>query len=323
VKPHTRPALSLVLLLSVTLPSLASVAAPPPHPPTPEPNQSFSPVQTPLPRPSELPSAASSAGPTLPPASGQTPPPSGVLVRYAGQILDVRSGFVFFTTGDGFRLDPQVRYVDYFTGGPTTIPAALRIYARASFDPLTRRVVELGLSRKPVPPEASYEAAHEYAVAASPTRTNPDLSADRTGYTGRIVLVTFVALVPSTTKLTDDVYMETDQSGWNPQAIKLDRIDALHYRVTLKLPSGSEFLYRYTRGSAQSVERARNGIEQPARRLLVPEADIKNQDDTIYNWADTNPAGGQGSAPGPDSIPTPFNPDPFPWIPTPRKTLRP
>jgi hypothetical protein len=101
-----------------------------------------------------------------------------------------------------------------------------------------------------------------------------------------------------------------------------NRIDALHYRITLHLPSGSEFLYRYTRGSAQSVEQARNGLEQPARSLLVPEVDVKNQDDTVYNWADANPAAGANSAPGPDAIPTPYNPYPFPF-PVPRKTLKP
>jgi hypothetical protein len=316
-----RTALVALLLAAIAVPTLGGLA-PPPHPATPQPDTSFSPIQTPLPL--GTPFHGNNPGPNLPtalPSGLATAPPTGVLVRYAGQILDVRSGYIFFTTGDGFALDPNVRYVDYFTGKATTIPAALRIYGRAAFDPVTKRVVEVGLSRKQIPPEASYAAAHEYAVTASAVQENPELRA-RNGFTGRVVPVTFTTLVPSTTKLNDDVYMETDQSGWNPQAIKLDRIDALHYRVTLRLPSGSEFLYRYTRGSAQSVEQSRGGIEQPARHLLVPEADVKNEDDTVYNWADTNPAAGQNSAPNPDSIPTPFNPNPFP-VPLPRKTLRP
>ena len=40
-----------------------------------------------------------------------------------------------------------------------------------------------------------------------------------------LVAVAFVVTVPPTTPLNDDVYISTDASGWNPQAIKLDRID--------------------------------------------------------------------------------------------------
>jgi hypothetical protein len=317
VRTRARAALSLAFLVGVVLPGLTSIAAPPRPGSTPVP----APAQTALPRASFEPQANQTTPPPAMASAAASATPAGVLVRYAGQILDVRNGFVFFTSGDGFRLDPSVKKVDYFTGGATAIPAEVRVYARASFDSGTRRVVELALSRRPIPPEASYEAAHEYAVVASPPKPNPELQ-NRPGLTGRAVLVTFTALVPSATKLTDEVYLETDQSGWNPQAIKLDRIDALHYRVTLRLPSGTDFLYRYTRGSSQSVERARNGLEQPARSLLVPEVDVKNQDDTVYSWADTNPSAGGNSAPNPDSIPTPFNPAPFPF-PVPRKTLKP
>ena len=318
-RPARRSALCALLVGAVALPALASIAAPPRPESTPGPASSLSPSQTALPVPSAFPSGAT-AVPTL--GTGvATATPSGTLVRFAGQILDVRGGFIFFTTGDGFRLDPAVRTDDYATGGPTTIAPALRLYARASFDPSTHRVVQLDLSRRPIPAEASYEAVHAFAVSASAQQPNPEL-AQRSGFTGRTVNVTFTVIVPSSTNLSDVVYMETDQSGWNPLAIRLDRIDALHYRTTLRLPSGSEFLYRYTRGSAQSVERAQNGIEQPARKLLVPEVDLKNQDDVVYSWADTNPAAGSNSAPGPDAIPTPFNPAPFPF-PVPRKTLRP
>jgi hypothetical protein len=315
--------MAAVFIAAVGLPGLGSLAAPPRPGSTPVPTSSLAPPMTPLPLPSPLTTNTPSAapGPALPSATA-SPAPGSILVRYAGQILDVRSGFIFFTTGDGFRMDPNVRKVDYYTGAPTSIPAALRTYARASFDPTTRSVVELGLSRRPIPPEASYEAAHAYAVAASPTQTNPELNPGKRGFSGRSVPVTFTVLVPSSTRLQDNVYIQTDQSGWNPQAIKLDRIDALHYRITVRMPSGTDFLYRYTRGSAQSVEQARNGIQQPARSLIVPEVDVKNQDDTVYNWADTNPAAGANSAPGPDAIPTPFNPFPFPF-PVPRKTLRP
>lgn len=258
-------------------------------------------------------------GPSLP---VPTATPAGVLVRFAGQILDVAAGFVFFTTGDGFRMAPDVRYVDYKTGGPTTLVAKTRTYARASFDPASGRVTELSLSRSPIPAEASYEEIKRFAIVASAPKTNPELAA-KEGITGRPVLVTFTVLVPTSTQLADIVYMQTDQSGWAPNAIRLDRIDALHYRVTLRLASGTNFLYRYTRGSTQSVESGRNGMEIKPRALIVQNLDAKNQDDIVYNWSDQNPAG--NGPPGPDSIPTPFNPNgqPFP-VPFPsRPTLPP
>lgn len=285
---------------------------------------------TPLPATTQPPAAPAPALPTLAPAAATppgpvlpvpTPVPTGVLVRFAGQILDVAGGFVFFTTGDGFRLAPQVRYVDYKTGGPTPLVAKTRTYARASFDPLNGLVVELALSRSPVPAEASYEDVRRFAVSASAPKTNPEL-AQKEGISGRPVIVTFTVLVPTSTQLSALVFMQTDQSGWAPNAIRLDRIDALHYRITLRLASGTNFLYRYTRGSTQSVEVGQNGLEIKPRTLFVQNLDAKNQDDIVYNWADTNPG---AAPPGPDTIPTPFNPNqqPFP-VPFPsRPTLPP
>ena len=265
-------------------------------------------------------SAAPAPVATAPPLLAATPPPAGSLVRFAGQILDERGGFVFFTTGDGFRLDPAATTVDYATGGPTMLHAKTGTYALASFNPQTGLVVQLALSRRPIPPQASYEEVQRFAIAASTPQINPELVAHE-GITGRAVIVTFTALVPVATALGDIVYMQTDQSNWNPQAIRLDRIDALHYRVTLRLNSGTEFLYRYTRGSSQSVEVGRNGLQINPRKLFVQNLETKSQDDTIYNWADQNPSG--NAPPGPDSIPTPYNPQPFPAPYPPRPTMPP
>lgn len=239
-----------------------------------------------------------------------TPRPSGSLVQFSGQILDVRAGFLFFTTGDGFRLEPNFQVVDAVSGGSTPLLPATRIYARAGFDPQSGRVVRLALSRRPLPPEASYNDVRRFAVSRTPTYPNPELApnASTQAFTGRRVLVRFTVQVPPNTPLTDDVYLATDASLWDPTAIKLNRIDALHYRIDRSFASGTKLLYRYTRGSWLSSERGQDGLEQPPRTFFVREVDTLNRDDVVYHWGDENQGAPQA---GPQSIPTPFNPQPF------------
>jgi hypothetical protein len=244
-----------------------------------------------------------------------TPMPTGAVLRYSGQLLDVRGGFVFFTTGDGFALDPQCRMVNAATGAPTTRAAVTGMYASASFDPQSGHVVELALSQTPLPQAASYGAIQHFAVALSTPYPDPDLastpgsgSAPGGPYTGRRVLVQFTVQVPPTTPLTDDIYISTDQSQWNPQAIKLIRIDALHYRINSEFSSGTKLLYLYTRGSWRSVERGEDGLERSPHVFIVGENDTQSHSDVVYHWSDEL-QGAPEAEPG--SIPTPFNPYPF------------
>jgi hypothetical protein len=100
----------------------------------------------------------------------------------------------------------------------------------------------------------------------------------------------------------------------------MERIDGLHYAVTLPLRTGSDFTYKYTRGSWQASERGRTGIEENPRRFFLGaspfgEPDTQVRNDQIFNWSDFNPAGGSQPV-SPGAIPTPFNPRPF-GIPTP------
>ena len=50
------------------------------------------------------------------------------------QLLDYQGGYVFFTTGDGFRVSPSIAIVDYASGKPAGTPQP-REYARVTFDP--------------------------------------------------------------------------------------------------------------------------------------------------------------------------------------------
>ncbi len=248
-------------------------------------------------------------------ASGQTPPPltatatpqaGGTLVKFTGQLLDDRSGFVFFTTGDGFRLDPGVKIDDAATGGPTALSPTTRTYARATFDSASGRVVELALSTHKLPDEARYEDIKRFAIALSTPAPNPDLRGGE-GLSGKPVLVTFTVEIPSKTPFSDAVYVATDTSGWSATAIRMNRIDALHYRVSRPFASGTRFLYRYTRGSWSSAERGQNGLEVPPRPFVVVNADVKSKNDIVYSWGDADQFVPDFGAP----VPTPFNPVPF------------
>lgn len=246
-----------------------------------------------------------------------TPPTPGttakVLIQYSGQLLDVQKGFVFFTTGDGFRIAADARISDIKTGGPTNLKAFTGVFARATFDESSGRIVQLELSKERLPAAASFETVKRFAVSLSTPAPNPDLapaaSAGRQ-YNGKQVTVTFTVLVPPSTPLTDSVYISTDQSQWNPFAIRMDRIDGLHYRVTREIASGTMFHYRYTRGSFQTTERGRDGLEMAPRSLTIPDLDIKRKDDTVYHWSDESGTS-QGLTPT-TVLPTPFNPRPFP-----------
>ena len=242
-------------------------------------------------------------------------------IAMTGQLLAFQNGFVFFTTGDGFRVSPGVKILDYKTQQPTADKPRARTYARAIFDD-TGTVTELDLSHDALPFSAPPDV-RKFAVAASTPVPNPDL-APKPGSesapagvgsiagSGRPVLVTITVQVPANTPTTASVYITTDASGWNAQAIQLDRIDALHFRITRRIAGGTVLHYLYTRGSLQSEELGENGLTRSPRPMILGDADVRAINDVVYNWADATTS---GQASQPNAIPTPYNPAPFPNLP--------
>ncbi len=180
-------------------------------------------------------------------------------------------------------------------------------------------------SRKtPLPLEPLSPQVQSYVVAASPPYPNPDLAPAKTigttsngvqqTFSGRMVLLNITVQVPPTTPLNAQVYMATDVTSWNPQAIQLDRIDALHFRIVRRFASGTILHYLYTRGSMQTEERQENGLDSPAHSIVVTDADVRAVNDIVYRWADQTGPGGQQVQP--DVVPTPYNPAPFPNLPS-------
>ncbi len=244
-------------------------------------------------------------------------------VSMTGQLLAFQDGFVFFTNGAGFRVETGVKIIDDATKSATTDLPRPRMYARAVFD-AHGSVAELDLSQTPLPIEALSGDVASYSVQQTPAYPDPELApkaSDISGYpaagsiagTGRPVLVVVTVQVPPLTPPGAQIFIATDSSGWNPQAIQMDRIDALHFRITRRFASGTVLNYLYTRGSLQSEERGENGLERNARRVAVTDADVRAVNDIVYNWADTI-AGTQTVQP--NVIPTPYNPAPFPNLPS-------
>lgn len=247
---------------------------------------------------------------------------AGPSIAVTGQLLAYQDGFVFFTTGDGFRVAPGVLIRDAAGTAPTTLVPAPRVWARAHFDP-NGTVTELDLSQAPLPKEGSFDDVARFAVALSSPIPNPDLvpATPAPGhtlvptqhYSGRPVLVTFTVQVPPTTPLSASVYITTDASGWNAQAIPMDRIDTLHYQITRRMNSGTIFRYLYDRGSFQSQEIAQNGLQRTPREIVVTDADVRTIRDTVFAWLDSN---SNASGQQPNGLPTPYNPAPFPNLPS-------
>ncbi|MGC1380934.1 MAG: hypothetical protein WA814_07910 [Candidatus Baltobacteraceae bacterium] len=251
---------------------------------------------------------------------------AGSSVVVSGQLLAYQDGFVFFTTGDGFHVAHDVTIRDAKTGGATEIKPAPRVWARATFD-ASGTVTELDLSRSPLPPQGSFDDVARFAIAISSPVPNPDLlqnaatpapgatvAAANQHFSGKPVLVTFLVQVPPYTPFTSSVYIATDQSGWNAQAIPMDRVDALHYQITRRFNSGTIFRYLYDRGSLQSQEIAQNGLARTPRSAVVTDADVRVIRDTVYAWQDSVPGGLNQVQP--QIMPTPYNPAPFPNLPT-------
>jgi len=233
------------------------------------------------------------------------------------RILDYERGFVFFTTGDGFRVSPNVQILQYGSNTAAPSPPRVRQYARVTFDD-SGIVTKIEVSDRKLPAEGDLSAVHRYAVALSAPVPNPELAQPPPTtcrvQAGKKVVVTFNIEVPASTKITDQVYMTTDQSGWNPIAYHLDRVDALHYRAAMRFLSGTLLKYLFDRGSARSTQVGENGIEMTPYTLCVGDADAQVVGKRVYRWGDETPS---GTLPVPQTMPTPFNPAPFPNLPTP------
>ena len=195
-----------------------------------------------------------------------------------------------FSSGDTLRLASNVSLIDASTGAPLAAAPSPGAFALASVDPTSGLVTTVHFSPKPFPQGTPIaQLPRQYVVQASSPQPNPELEAPRSTFTSKLSSATLVRVtvqVPPNTPFTDEVFMTTDTSGWNPRAVKMLRQDTLHFFIEMNLRTGTEFHFLFTRGSWQSGERDRNGLERTPRDLYVGGSDVLRIETNIYRWAD-------------------------------------
>jgi hypothetical protein len=220
----------------------------------------------------------------------------------SGQILDYEKGYVILTTGASYPVDPQVSIVDAKTGKSTSLKPSPGVYVQLRLGPMGT-VTELGLSGAAIPNGITLPSVNQLAVPLTPSgQATPE----------ELARVRFIVEVPSTTLSTDQVYLSTSETSWTPTAVRMDRIDTRHFSVIIQVPVGTAFLYLYTRGSPQSLERDANGLQRKARELTLATSDAQTEKDVVEHWGDE---AGTNLLPPPQTFPTPYNPAPFPNLP--------
>jgi hypothetical protein len=189
--------------------------------------------------------------------------------------LACEHGFIVLTSGAAFRLDDAALAVE----------AKLGETIRLHIDPATRAVRAVERLPKGVLPGEVEIGALPAGYAAATAQTPPPRAAGSAAESAAVT-VTIVARIPDDTPLTDDVYLSTDRSAFNPAELRLVRLDSRHWTIDVSLQPGSTLRYRFTRGSFATGERDRAGALVPPRALLA--APGLQEADTIERWADRN-----------------------------------
>lgn len=101
---------------------------------------------------------------------------------------------------------------------------------------------------------------------------------------GELVDCVIDVYVPPRTPATDDVYISTERSGWQPAEVRMNRVDARHYSVTLSLARGSTVGFRVSRGSYATLERDVSRSVPPPHLLHVATGARARVD--VAAWAD-------------------------------------
>jgi hypothetical protein len=195
-----------------------------------------------------------------------------------GRVLAADARYVVFTTGDAVLL-----------GSGVALPAnvGLGSTVRVRIDPATRTIAGIERYAGPAAPgEIDISAIPRDIVAVDPrsARTADEVAAGATTGSAGSVTVTIDVAVPDVTPPTDDVYLSTERTNFSSAELRMNRIDALDWTISLPLASGSTLRYEFTRGSPSSVERQANGTIVTPRELTAAAALRTN--DRVARWAD-------------------------------------
>jgi hypothetical protein len=179
------------------------------------------------------------------------------------------------TNGAAFRLEDSA----------LAVAGRLGETVRLHLDPATHAVRSVERLPKGVLPGELESGALPAGYVTATAQTPPPRAAGSPAE-GAAVTVTIVARIPDDTPLTDDVYLSTERSAFNPAELRLVRLDSRHWTIDVSLQPGSTLRYRFTRGSFATGERDRAGALVPPRVLVATPG--LQQADTIERWADRN-----------------------------------
>lgn len=162
-----------------------------------------------------------------------------------------------------------------FTFGQGTDSATPLAWSLAQFVRLAQSI-DTG---KPV--ETPAVVANRYANAAGP------------------VQVTFTVTVPASTDGTGrPVFLAGDLnkldpplSFWNPAGLKMNRVDATHWTVTVPGDAGTGIAYKYVLGDWGFVEKGGSCNEIPNRSVTISGGATQSVNDTVADWRNVAPCG--------------------------------
>ena len=98
------------------------------------------------------------------------------------------------------------------------------------------------------------------------------------------VTVTIDVTVPPRTPPGDDIYVSTERSGWSPSEIRMNQVDARHFRLELPARRGARIPFRITRGTYATTERDQSRALPPAH--VAPGEPGAHVAVTVAAWAD-------------------------------------
>jgi hypothetical protein len=201
----------------------------------------------------------------------------------SGELLALQDGFVFLTNGQNYRTSSAMRILDAKGNAVDEVP------------PFNSEIT------------LSFDADGRVAVIARAASM-----ANGTALRGALVPITFVVRVPASTGLNDQIYLTNNERNWDPLAIRMDRIDTLHFRAIISVGEGATLHYLYTRGNSQTIERGADGLQRKPRAITITNRSAQTIDDSVVHWGDEI---GNGVLVAPQATPTPYNPAPYPNLP--------
>jgi hypothetical protein len=152
----------------------------------------------------------------------------------------------------------------------------------AAFTPGRATAISLDADNRATPQKLTADALPAAKIPRAAYVLAPAASrdADETAQ----VTSTIDVYVPPRTPPGDDIYVSTERSGWSPSEVRMDRVDARHFRLELKLHRGARVAFRVTRGSYGTIERNAARALPPAHVASgEPDAHVRVD---VPAWAD-------------------------------------